>query len=290
MINQTEIVTQQMKLSITDVLKCNLCDYNDAYILVRSDITVATQVAFKNGAPFTRCITKIDGTTIDDAEDLDTAGSLWFYSKDKATKFNADIVNTNAFKCFKYKAKLLENTVAQPAPNQTHEILKNATIAAPLQCLINFRRLRKMPLINCKVELKFRLTKYYVLFVIGVANIDNDDGANVNNIIFTTKDTKLYDPVVTSSAKDNQQLSKLLSKGFERSVYWNEYKTKSENKDKTNGYKHFLESNFVIVSRLFVLVYSNQDDNSRRYKAKKDIVYQKVLSRILASLSMEQLL
>ena len=43
----------------------------------------------------------------------ETTGSLWFYSKDKATDFNADIVNNNNFKSFKYKGKLLENTVAQ---------------------------------------------------------------------------------------------------------------------------------------------------------------------------------
>ena len=43
----------------------------------------------------------------------ETTGSLWFYSKDKATDFNADIVNNNNFKTFKYMAKLLENTVAQ---------------------------------------------------------------------------------------------------------------------------------------------------------------------------------
>ena len=59
----------------TKVLKSNICDYNDAYILVRGDITVvaapASQVAFTNCAPFTKCITKIDETTIDDAEDLD---------------------------------------------------------------------------------------------------------------------------------------------------------------------------------------------------------------------------
>ena len=42
--------------------------------------------------------------------------------------------------------------------------------------------------------------------------------------------TKLYFPVVTLSGRDNQKLSKLLSKGFERSVYWNEYKTKNGNK------------------------------------------------------------
>ena len=44
---------------------------------------------------------------------------------------------------------------------------------------------------------------------------DNDD-ANSNNIILTIKDIKSYAPVVTLSAKDNQKLSKLLSKGFER--------------------------------------------------------------------------
>ena len=56
-------------------MQCNLYDYNDAYILVRGNTTIighqATQVAFKNYALFTKCITKIDRTTIDDAEDLD---------------------------------------------------------------------------------------------------------------------------------------------------------------------------------------------------------------------------
>ena len=48
-----------------EILKSILCDYNDAYILVTGDITVAaapaTEVAFKNCAPLTKCITKIDG-------------------------------------------------------------------------------------------------------------------------------------------------------------------------------------------------------------------------------------
>ena len=59
----------------TEILKYNLYDYNDAYILVRGAITViaapATQVTFKNCAPFTKCITKINETIIDDAEDAD---------------------------------------------------------------------------------------------------------------------------------------------------------------------------------------------------------------------------
>ena len=60
--------------------------------------------------------------------------------------------------------------------------------------------------------------------------------------------------VVNLSSKDDQKLSKLLSKRFERSVYWNQYKTKSENKDTTNEYRYLLESNFAGVNRLFVLV------------------------------------
>ena len=73
-----------------------------------------------------------------------------------------------------------------------------------------------MPLINYKVELKLRWTKYFVLFAGGNDSPDNN--------IFTIKSTKLYDSVVTLSARDNQKLSKLLSKRSERLVYWNEDK------------------------------------------------------------------
>ena len=47
------------------------------------------------------------------------------------------------------------------------------------------------------------------------------------------------------SARDNQKLLKLHSKGFERSVYWNEYKTKSDNKNTTNKSRFFLKSNLL---------------------------------------------
>ena len=77
--------------------------------IVLHDITVTaapeTQVSFKNCAPFTKCITKIDGTTIDNAEDLDLVLSMYNlieyssnYSKDEATNFDADIANKNNFK------------------------------------------------------------------------------------------------------------------------------------------------------------------------------------------------
>ena len=59
----------------TEMLKNNLCDSNDAYILVRGDVNNLghnlTQAVFKNCTPFITCVAKIDRTTIGDAADLD---------------------------------------------------------------------------------------------------------------------------------------------------------------------------------------------------------------------------
>ena len=63
-----------------------------------------------------------------------------------------------------------------------------------------------MTLVNCKVKLKFKWTKYCVFSAAGNDNdSDNDDYDNVNNIIFTFKDTK-YVPVVTLLARDNETI------------------------------------------------------------------------------------
>ena len=79
---------------------------------------IAAKVAFKNYALFTKYITKIDGATVDDIEDLDlfllmnnlleyspnysetTSGSLWVYSNDEATDVNTNIANNGNFKSF----------------------------------------------------------------------------------------------------------------------------------------------------------------------------------------------
>ena len=88
----------------------------------------------------------MDGTTIDDAEDLDlvmliynlteqssyysdTVCILWFYSKGEATNFNANITNTDVFKSLNYKAKLIRNTFPRPAPKAEKGILENAIIS-----------------------------------------------------------------------------------------------------------------------------------------------------------------
>ena len=67
----------------TSMLRSDLCDYSDAYIVVKRDIVLTKAdgkrvidirnrfLAFKNNAPFTNCISKINNVLIDNAEDLD---------------------------------------------------------------------------------------------------------------------------------------------------------------------------------------------------------------------------
>ena len=62
------------------MLKSDLCDYSDPYIVVKGDIIVTEPgnakrnkaVTFKNNAPFNNCISKINGVKIDNAKDLNT--------------------------------------------------------------------------------------------------------------------------------------------------------------------------------------------------------------------------
>ena len=64
MVNQKVIIHKMMKKFLTRLIKSSPCDYSDAYILVTGNITAtpnaATQVLFKNCAPFTKCRTEIN--------------------------------------------------------------------------------------------------------------------------------------------------------------------------------------------------------------------------------------
>ena len=75
--------------------------------------------------------------------------------------------------------------------------------------------------------------------------------------------------MITLLAKDNQKLPILVSKGFEGLVYWNEYKTKSWNKNTTNECRYLTEANFLRVNRLFVLTDPNEDASVKRFSGKK---------------------
>ena len=123
-------------------------------------------------------------------------------------------------------------------------------IAVPLKYLSNFWRSLEMPLINCKVELSL---KWYERCLLTAAT----------TATFKITDAKLYVPIVTLSAEDNAKLSKLLSEGFKRSIYWNKYKVidnilvqiATANEEKY--IRELLDSSYQGVWRLFALAYNN---------------------------------
>ena len=84
--------------------------------------------------------------------------------------------------------------------------------------------------------------------------LSNDDG----DAVFIINDTKLYVPVVTLSKEDNKDFIEQQSKGFQRSIYWNEYKTKEQTEDaNANATKYInLDPSFQGVDRLFIMAYN----------------------------------
>ena len=107
-----------------------------------------------------------------------------------------------------------------------------------------------MPLINCRVELSLTWGENCIL--LSLAGIST----------FTITDAKLYIPVITLSIEDNARLTKLLSKGFERSVYWNKYKVIPNKLYNANDYiREILDASYQGVKKLFDLAYDNTGDN-----------------------------
>ena len=155
----------------TTMLMSKLCDYSDAYILVKGTVTIVgagadaaaqaadrnnKQIMFKNCAPFTNCISEINNTQIENAKDLDvvmpmynlieysenyskTSGTLYQYARDVPANPITDSTS------FTEKSSVLGNTAADGT--------KQVEIVVPLKYLSNFWRTLEMPLINCDVNL-----------------------------------------------------------------------------------------------------------------------------------------
>ena len=157
------------------MLRSDLCDFSDAYIVVTGKVTAPDnnaydkKVAFKNNAPFISCVTKINNTLIDNAEDLDvvmpmynlieysknyrkTTGSLWNYYRDEPNSgLGGDDNNINYSikdsKSFNYKISI---TGKLEGNNSEKDDVK---IVVSLKYLSNFWRRLDILLINCEVSL-----------------------------------------------------------------------------------------------------------------------------------------
>ena len=146
--------------------------------------------------------------------------------------------NSNSFK---YKVELLGDPVHAGSIAR-----RNVKVVVPLKYLSNFFRPLEMPLINCKIKLTRK--KECVL--------SNQTGAAV----FIINDTKMYVHFI------EQQ-----NKGLQRSIYWNEYKTKeqTENADANSPQHISLDPYFQGVNRLFIMAYNRVDGQPTRNGQRK---------------------
>ena len=216
------------------MLRTNLCDYIDAYILVKGTITVDNtaaadadanntnkKVIFKYYASFTSCISRINNTQIDDAQYIDVVMPMYNlieysddYSKISEILFQycrdvpavdnngkvTDFTEANVTGSFNLKGKL----TGQTGDNGT----KNVEIMVPLKYLNNFWRTLQMPLINCEVTLDLNWS-------------ENWPTNAAQATTFSITDTELYVSVVTLSTQDNAKMLEQLKSGFKRTINWN---------------------------------------------------------------------
>ena len=233
-----------------------------------------TKLALKNCAPFTKCNLEINDEHVDTAENLnivmpmynlieysdnyqDSSATLYEYKRDEPEDDLANNLATNTSSSFKYKVNLLGD------PNVVGNVARrDVKLVVSLKYLSNFFRSLEMPLINCKTKLNLTWKKECVL------STDNDVSApNLdNNPVFIINDTKLYVSVVTLSKEDNKDFIEQQNKGFQRSIYWNKYKTKDQDEvSNANAFKYIsLDPSFHGVNGLFVMAYGNDNANANR--------------------------
>ena len=193
------------------ILRSNLCDFSDVYILVKGTITVNGIVngaeneilrrnrplILKNNAPFASCMAKINNEFIEDADDLDivilmhnlleynknyrkTIGSLYNYYRDELSDDNNpnNFPNTNVVSSntFKYKNKITGNTynVAESAAghNANRVGKQQVELVIPLKYLDNFWRALNIPLISCEVFLELKWNKNCVITSLEQRQVD----------------------------------------------------------------------------------------------------------------------
>ena len=262
----------------TSMLRSDLCDYSDAYIVVKGDITLTKTngrgiidirnrfLAFKNNAPFTNCISKINNVLIDNAEDLDIVmpmynlleysknyrkktGAFWNHYRDEPNNpplndddpptinYNADPI-TNS-ESFKYESSITGKT--SNANNDTEredkKTKKNLETVVSIKYLRNFWRTLDMRLINCEVSLTLTWSENCAFTDIkaqteAAAQGDYPRRERIDastNAIFKITDTKLYVPVVTLSTKDDNYFLEQFKSGFKITIKWNKYRSEMTN-------------------------------------------------------------
>ena len=255
------------------MLRSSLCDYNDAYILAKGNITVnntagagaATNntnknVVFKHCAPYANCIIKINNIQIDNDKYIDTVMPMYNLIKyiDNYSKTSRSVwqycKEIPILLILTEPMLLIHLILKQKITGQTDNNgrIDNVEIMVPLKYLSNFWRTLKMSLINCEVQLILTWSADCIIIYTDVAN---------QKPTFTIIETNLGVPAVTLSTLDNAKLLPQLKSGFKRTINWNKYLRKPELLSQNPNLNLLVEPSFQGVNRLFVLAF---EDNEQR--------------------------
>ena len=279
------------------MLRSSLCDYIDAYILVKGNISVnnttakgasannaTKKVIFKNWAPFTNCISKTNNTQMDNTEYIDiimpkyNLSLIKFINLKPITIEYSDNYSKISGSLWQYckeisavnnPGNIIDFTVDDTTDSfkfktkmtgQTNNDrqINGVEIIVLVKYLSNFWRTLEMSLINCEVEFVLNWSTDCVIISTNVAN---------QNPTFTITETILYVPAVTLSTQDNAKLLLQLKSGFKRTISWNKYLAKPELLAQNANLNHLIEPSFQGVNRLFVLAFENDDQrtSNKRY-------------------------
>ena len=85
---------------------------------------------------------------------------------------------------------------------------------------------------------------------------------NLTKAVFKITDCKLYVPVVTLSAENDNKLLQQLKTGFKRTIKWNKYRSEMSNQTKNNNLNYLIDLTFTNVNRFFVLSYKNEENRT----------------------------
>ena len=183
------------------MLRSDLCDLTDAYIVVIGTITVKNpnndvhdkKIAFN--APFVSCISKVNNPFTENAEDLyvvmpmynllvysksysKTTGGFWNYYRDEPNScannsINYSVKDSKSFDCKASITGKLEGSNTK----------KEAEIVVPLKYLSNFWRLLDIPLINSEINLFLTWSENYVFTSKATRDPDLDEDPAVAELI-----------------------------------------------------------------------------------------------------------
>ena len=123
-----------------------------------------------------------------------------------------------------------------------------------------------IPLINSEVSLDLKWSKNCVLTSKATRETDSDADPVVlainspTNAEFSITDCKLYVPVVTLSAENENKLYEKLKENFTLTIEWNKYRCQISNQTAGNNLNHLIDPTFDNRNRLFVLAFENKED------------------------------